>query len=1364
MKKVIVNRVCLHIASLLITNKITIMKKIIYTLKTYMLLVFLFATTIGNSQIAVNTSPNTSTCNLSGDNVTVAVPTEALTGDNIALNITLPGSYDAGCVKTVSITNSSNLIFQSSGAIPFTDMGGGTYQNAPTPTLNGNDGHNFNVFYKFPSYVTCNGAVGTFNVTVTLDCAGVITTCTTSVSVIARAANYWTITKEFVTGDLTCGLSTWKIKLHHNNPNGSGLGTYKLSGTITESPSVPIVSGAVHTVNYSMASNSFYTKYVTLQNCLPEGSVITNIANYNFTLGDGTCDTMTGTVTADSDPLVSPNADLSFVKYAYDNNGYPDTHPYFNIPPGCAGKYRIQAKNNGNVPWTNLVITDNLNIPGITITGITPPIGWSVTPIVPPFLNILYTFTAPPGFVLNPGEEINIWIDFEVNLVTTSGTTISNSASIDYQAVGSGTGNGNGGPSPCPAISCPSIDTSIQNTDDFVNFVVATPEPRGSIKKCILNPPSAIVPPIYQIGDIIEFSVMIGNSGSGDLTTILTDAFGMPSQNLEILPGSITYEYYANQNRSYRNSCSPPFGVPIAPPFPVTANTVDLQNPFWNITNMPGICDYNRSNFLIIKFNAEVLAQLYGTKTNVASIPSTTGAGTHSSAVNYSIDQVGILGIFKEADAEIVENGQSFNYTITVSNNGSVPLDNIVITDILPDCVSVNGQIAIEDSYATSIPFTTSGGLIININPTTEIFPGNDFTITVPVVKSGGGNCCNESVSVTADMTTSGVELNANYGSEEAPAACVTGTECCDIEDFDATIQENNGTFNVSISGGSVPLQEVEISMVDYHIEYSEEACKPDDLGIFGTLTTSTINLSNLILNAGDNGTSSLSWLLGNPSIINTSVNLDILYPDVLNLECCDVDFYFCIKVKVKDVNCNVCEKIICFSSDNQQNEPDPCEIDVKPFSQGQKFCVGETINLNWSGTTPTGQVNVSLFDVTNGVVYSVLATGIPNTGTFSYTIPSGFPCDPPRTWSFIVEDADRLCLDRSDSFIIECCNQQGDCECGEWLTNSVSIKGYLKKIPKDPKQKINFQTNFEKNIECGNTIELKPTLNYTFTAPNYVCNPENCDVEYKWEIIDDTNVILSGNGKTFNYSFSTYGTYKVVFTPICGGQRCEPCIINVIIDKFIQHEPGGPIIGIPYELPNNNDVYNPCTGKTWMNKNLGATRVATSATDAAAFGDLYQWGRLTDGHEKRTSTTTTIRSNSDIPGHSDFIVNATNLSGDWRTSLNNNLWQGINGINNPCPSGYRAPTFEELEAERLCWSSNNATGAFASPLKWVLAGNRYYNQVSGLVYSSGSLGIYWTSTPNGYKAQFLHINTGNAYLSQAKERATGASVRCIKN
>ncbi len=83
------------------------------------------------------------------------------------------------------------------------------------------------------------------------------------------------------------------------------------------------------------------------------------------------------------------------------------------------------------------------------------------------------------------------------------------------------------------------------------------------------------------------------------------------------------------------------------------------------------------------------------------------------------------------------------------------------------------------------------------------------------------------------------------------------------------------------------------------------------------------------------------------------------------------------------------------------------------------------------------------------------------------------------------------------------------------------------------------------------------------------------------------------------------------------------------------------------------------------MDRNLGAARVATSSTDASSYGDLYQWGRLTDGHQLRNSDVTTVLSTSDAPGHANFIINAPTPF-DWRSPQNDNLWQGVNGINNP--------------------------------------------------------------------------------------------------
>ena len=189
-------------------------------------------------------------------------------------------------------------------------------------------------------------------------------------------------------------------------------------------------------------------------------------------------------------------------------------------------------------------------------------------------------------------------------------------------------------------------------------------------------------------------------------------------------------------------------------------------------------------------------------------------------------------------------------------------------------------------------------------------------------------------------------------------------------------------------------------------------------------------------------------------------------------------------------------------------------------------------------------------------------------------------------------------------------------------------------------------------------------------------------------------------------------------------------------------------------------DVTNPATGRIWMDRNLGASSAATSSTDSQAYGDLYQWGRGADGHQLRNSPTTTILSSSDQPGHGSYII-APDPPRDWRIPQNDNLWQGVNGINNPCPAGYRLPTEAEWEAERGSWSSNNAAGAFASPLKLPVAGRGLYE--SGAVFADGENGYYWSSTISGSLAWHLYFTSSDAQMF-SNFRARGISVRCIKH
>jgi hypothetical protein len=206
---------------------------------------------------------------------------------------------------------------------------------------------------------------------------------------------------------------------------------------------------------------------------------------------------------------------------------------------------------------------------------------------------------------------------------------------------------------------------------------------------------------------------------------------------------------------------------------------------------------------------------------------------------------------------------------------------------------------------------------------------------------------------------------------------------------------------------------------------------------------------------------------------------------------------------------------------------------------------------------------------------------------------------------------------------------------------------------------------------------------------------------------------------------------------------------------------------------PFANTIVSNKTGKTWMDRDLGASQVATSSTDHLAYGSFYQWGRGSDGHELITwssstagtpvNGTTSTLSSSDVPVDGSFISAGNS---DWRSTPNNNLWQGVSGTNNPCPAGFRIPTEAEWIAEINSWSSYNAAGAFASPLKLPVAGSR--NGSGTFSINVGTAGNYWSSTIKslygGSYPLYIWFNKDTRSYTEGLFRAWGISVRCIKD
>jgi hypothetical protein len=253
--------------------------------------------------------------------------------------------------------------------------------------------------------------------------------------------------------------------------------------------------------------------------------------------------------------------------------------------------------------------------------------------------------------------------------------------------------------------------------------------------------------------------------------------------------------------------------------------------------------------------------------------------------------------------------------------------------------------------------------------------------------------------------------------------------------------------------------------------------------------------------------------------------------------------------------------------------------------------------------------------------------------------------------------------------------------------------------------------------------------------------------------------------------------------------------------------------------------VVSPVTGKKWMAVNLGANNYPANIDDQTGAGDMYQWGRFSDGHEKARplvylpeqyfnqsgnyvplwvpanghryewSSSSTVQpleaeyyENEKDRYHRLFIIDRTNKDvndpdgynggnvirgttnpttpntvGDWLTNFNNNLWQGLNGINNPCPSGFRIPTATEFENETALQSK---TTAFASFLKLPNTGFRSNDTRFGRSnIQQINTGYYWTSNTivsSGNKSIMIVFSTNRSRGTSV--RATGAAVRCIKD
>ena len=309
--------------------------------------------------------------------------------------------------------------------------------------------------------------------------------------------------------------------------------------------------------------------------------------------------------------------------------------------------------------------------------------------------------------------------------------------------------------------------------------------------------------------------------------------------------------------------------------------------------------------------------------------------------------------------------------------------------------------------------------------------------------------------------------------------------------------------------------------------------------------------------------------------------------------------------------------------------------------------------------------------------------------------------------------------------------------------------------------------------IEIGETLTLSATI-----------SPSNANHKTAYWCSDDEAIAtVDENGRV------TAVSSGVVTITAVAGMQSAVCKVTVsasasnapeYIDEYgVNQGPGVEIDGV-----------------VWAPVNCGYHK-----TDYK-YGKLYQWGRKygqgysgniydIDGNyvEKYSDAslpsiepgpvslaTGQSKSNSNV-----FYTSDSNYNYDWLYPEDDNLWNSGSEDNpvkteyDPCPDGWRVPTYPELEnlsGHYSSWTIDekgqigywfSGSSSYSSKARIFLPAAGYRAHYSGgALYNRGDEGYYWSSRPRSYFSSRLYFSSFVG-MSNNVGRAYGHSVRCVK-
>lgn len=297
--------------------------------------------------------------------------------------------------------------------------------------------------------------------------------------------------------------------------------------------------------------------------------------------------------------------------------------------------------------------------------------------------------------------------------------------------------------------------------------------------------------------------------------------------------------------------------------------------------------------------------------------------------------------------------------------------------------------------------------------------------------------------------------------------------------------------------------------------------------------------------------------------------------------------------------------------------------------------------------------------------------------------------------------------------------------------------------------------------LDCGVGVDLTSSgTNFHIVVPGRTyTNDLVIHIETK-----DNGFMLSESSKTITLVKGNIHEIRMNYTPDTGSGYVEEGV-NYGAGTSVQILIGGSLVTRTFAPVN-------CGFEAESTPYLGYT-----------YGKLYQWGRKFGQGYNANDATFPSGSNivfgpvsnatgQDAANYNMFYKVVTNPT-DWCTTQSDNLWNSgteaapIKTIYDPCPAGWRVPTYTEYQA--LCKNKSNFDNFGGQNGYWYSGNVPYTPGMAGAVFfpAAGILNNACTSMDRGvnlnYWSSYTDSENGMLWNDTSIGRANACSIRCVK-